>query len=263
MLTRPQPFRSDPSRSKRRGGSTLWVATIGLGLVITCWQTHRAEVPRRDTAPAAAKSLTRPRALQPVAVTAAALPGPADSVATDGGESSASPPPQADPALLEDWARHHPDEALAWVLRAPSGPERMAIAENLCLQLARINPAAAADLVGEVGADGYVLDNVVQQWAEQDIDAARTYVLGLTPSPDRDRLAERIALADSKHNPAAAATWVCEQISPGAAQNDAAMAVIHQWLAEDRRAALAWIETFPRGSLRDRALDEARRVAGP
>lgn len=239
----------------------LWLSAAGLGLVIACWQAHRAAVPRSDIAPAAAKNPARPSEPQSVAVTAVAVPA-AESVGIDGSAASAPPPPQAEPASLEEWARHHPDEALAWVLRAPSGPERMVIAENLCLQLARINPAAAADLVGELGADGFVLDNVVQQWAEHDIDAARAYVLRLPSSGDRDRLAERIALVDSKDHPAAAATWVCEQISPGTVQNDAAIAVIHQWLAEDRQAALAWIETFPRGSLRDRALDEARHVVG-
>jgi hypothetical protein len=106
-----------------------------------------------------------------------------------------------------------------------------------------------------------VLDNVVQQWTERDLAAAQAYVSNLPRSPDRDRLVARVALVESKTHPADAATEVAQQISPGEIQTDAAIAVLHQWLRQDRKAALAWMDTFPKGEVRDRALDEIDAVS--
>jgi len=115
-----------------------------------------------------------------------------DNTATEG-----APEAPKDQADLERWAREHPDAALAWALCTPNGPERTVVAEIICLEVAGVDPHAAADLVTLLGSDGYVLDNVVQQWALRDLPAAEAYAMRLPPSPDRDRLFDRIAAVRS------------------------------------------------------------------
>jgi hypothetical protein len=186
-----------------------------------------------------------------------------DPIVTPLAPSSAAPPssvPDSESSELETWARQRPDEALAWARQTPNGPGRVVVTELLCLQLARRDPAAAIALAAELRADGYVLDNVVQQWAERDFASAQAYVSNLARSPDRDRLVARVALVEAKTHPANAATHVASQISPGQIQADAAIAVLHQWLEQDRSSALAWLDKFPRGEVRDRALDEIDAV---
>ncbi len=65
----------------------------------------------------------------------------------------------------------------------------------------------------------------------------------------------RASFVLSKSDPAAAAQLV-SGLEPGNVQDEAAMAVLHQWALKDSASALQWAEAFPESPLRDRALAE-------
>jgi hypothetical protein len=174
---------------------------------------------------------------------------------------SSSPDALEDPDDIRAWARSHPQHAREWLANAPDGIKRDTIAEMVYLQIAETNPAAAVAL-----ADGYgtgctnVLENLVMQWAGQDIHAASNWAATKPPGAQRDNLLSRIAFVESKTYPENAATLVAELIPPGQIQDEAAISVLHQWAQKDPRAAMKWAQTFSAGALHDRAVNEVQNI---
>jgi hypothetical protein len=166
-----------------------------------------------------------------------------------------------------DWARSYPADAAAWLASAPDGTQRVAVAEIVCPQLAQTNVVAAVKLAENCLGEGtnnpaqFLLDNMAQQWASQDMPAASAWALAKPAGEQRDGLLQRIAIAESSDNPADAARLISEQMSPGSTQNEAAISVIYQWAQTDATAAMAWAESFPAGDLRDRAIKEVKNVS--
>jgi hypothetical protein len=156
---------------------------------------------------------------------------------------------------------------LAWLTNAPDGQQRLTIAEIAYSQVAQTNVVAAVKLAENYlgsstnNAAQYLLDNMAHQWAEQDLQAASAWALAKPAGEQRDRLLQRIAIAESAANPAEAGRLISEQMSPGQFQNEAAISVIYQWAQKDAAAALAWAESFPAGDLRDRAIKEVKNVS--
>jgi hypothetical protein len=181
--------------------------------------------------------------------------------------NSESPINSQDLDQNRDWARNFPAEALAWLRNAPDGKQRLAISEIVCSQVAQTNAAAAVTLAENCLGEGtndtaqFLLDNMTQQWASQDMQAASAWALAKPAGEQRDRLLQRIAIAESAANPADAARLISEQMSPGQFQNEAAISVLYQWAQKDAAAALAWAESFPAGDLRDRAIKEVKNVS--
>lgn len=169
------------------------------------------------------------------------------------------------------WAERHPAVALAWLRRARAGEQRVAVAEVLCAELMPAQPRVALALAENCRDDGddgatraamrNLLDNLAQQWAERDFEAATGWALSKAPGEPRDRLLQRMAFARAGTDPEAAGRLVAKEMSPGHHRDEAAMAVLHQWIQTDAGAALAWIDSFPAGALRERALDEVASLA--
>jgi hypothetical protein len=180
--------------------------------------------------------------------------------------NSGSPINSQDLDQNREWARNFPGEALAWLENAPDGQQRLTIAEIAYSQVAQTNVVAAVILaenyLGSSTNDvaQYLLDNMAQQWASQDLPAASAWALAKPAGEPRDRLLQRIAIAESSANPADAARLISEQMSPGPTQNEAAISVVYQWAQKDAPAAMAWAESFPAGDLRDRAIKEVKNV---
>jgi hypothetical protein len=166
-----------------------------------------------------------------------------------------------DPDEARSWARLYPAEAAAWVLSAPEGPARDAVAEMVCLQLAESDPSRAIALAERFGAScTNALEGIVHQWAALDDGAAYAYASRKPPGEERDRLLGRIALVRAYADPVEAARFVAAEISPGEIQNEAGMSVLHQWALRDTNSAAAWARLFPEGALRDRAISEVETI---
>ena len=198
----------------------------------------------------------------------------------DAGAPATSDPALTDPdspLSTEDsernrlWAKKHPVAALSWLRSVRAGEQRVAVAEILCADLMPKHPRAALALAESCrdGSDGVatraasrnLLENLAQQWAERDFEAAADWALAKEPGESRERLLRRLAFARAETDPGAASRMVAREMIPGDHQDEAAMAVLHRWIQTDEGAALAWIESFPAGALRDRALDEVASLA--
>jgi hypothetical protein len=165
---------------------------------------------------------------------------------------------------VREWAAQDQEGVLKWAAQLPTVEERQVIQAEICNQTAEHNPAGAVALAeslhfDEAGND--VLPKLVERWASTDLPAAQSWVNGRLEVEDRERYLERIASVMSQTVPLDAARLVAEQISPGPVQFEAAMAVLRQWAARDYAGAATWVERFPEGAIRDRALAEMSGVA--
>jgi hypothetical protein len=164
--------------------------------------------------------------------------------------------------LAQNWSGQNPQAALAWMAQLPNETERHMFVTNTCLGLARENPSAAVRLAVTSHADeAGLLENLTQQWADKDTRPALTWAEEQNPGDERDQLIQRIALVESKANPHEAANLVLQQIPPGPVQIEAVITVVHQWGERDRNAAAAWVNQFPEGAVRERALAELDGIA--
>ena len=104
------------------------------------------------------------------------------------------------------------------------------------------------------------IENLVQQLAAKNYEAALAFAREQPAGFVRERLVERVAFAQAQESPERAARLVMEEIAPGQRQSEAAMMVLHQWALRDPSGAAAWIELFPEGTLKKRAERELHGI---
>lgn len=158
---------------------------------------------------------------------------------------------------LRDWVAQNPHAAVQWAEPQPAGESRSAVLEAACYQIANINPAEAVALAEKYAlTNRATLANLTAQWAQQDLRAAHAWVLAKPEGDGRNELAARVGFVWSASEPASAAEFVVREIPPGSAQTEAAISVLHQWALRNFDDAAAWVELFPEGEIRNRAINE-------
>jgi len=176
---------------------------------------------------------------------------------------SGSPDTLEDPDEIRAWARSNPRYAREWLSSASEGTRRDAVAEMVCLQMAETNAVAAIAVADRYAAGcTNLLDNLLAQWANQDLQGAYQWAAGKPPGAQRDSFLGRIAFVESKTDPEYAGRLVAEQIPPGQIQDEAAISVLYQWAQKNPNAAMTWAQSFPAGTLHDRAVTEVQNVIG-
>lgn len=161
--------------------------------------------------------------------------------------------------VAELWSQKDPQTSLAWATRLPDAKEQQDTLADVLVEASQTNPALAVNLAKQCPAlksDAPVLPALVQQWAEKDYSSAVTWTANQPAGATRDQMFARIALVESKTNPQQAGLLVTTQIPPGPVQEDSALSVLHQWAVNDPSGALDWVETFPDGPLKNRALSD-------
>jgi hypothetical protein len=137
--------------------------------------------------------------------------------------------------------------------------DRRSARSTVCLTVSEKDPHRAIVLALAHGADedddGGLLECLTMQWCEKESEAALNWASEQPPGEWRERLLSIASFVLSKSDPAAAARVVAG-LEPGDVQDEAAMAVLHQWALQDSAAALRWAETFSEPILRERALAE-------
>jgi len=214
------------------------------------------------------------RETSPAQRTAAAFRSEATS-----GERSNNPARQIDPAqalsqlstlgkgnerdsrirdLLFKWAAQDAEAALSWASSLEDPAVRRSARSTVCLAVAEKDPHRAVMLALAPGSeedDGGLLECLTMQWCEKDPKTVVDWAGGQPPGEWRERLLARVSFVLSKSEPAAAAHLV-SGLESGTLQDEAAMAVLHQWALKDPTAALQWAEAFSAPALRERALVE-------
>ena len=167
--------------------------------------------------------------------------------------------------VAQAWAGKDPAGALAWAARLPDTNEQRTTLSDIAFQIAHSDPAQAVDVaqqyhLGEGAGD--VLPVLAMQWADKDLTAALAWAGNQPAGEQRDQIMARIAFVESQTSPAEAGARVLAQIPAGPVQEEAVMSVLHQWSLNDMAGASAWVELFPEGPLKKRALTELAVVGG-
>jgi hypothetical protein len=160
--------------------------------------------------------------------------------------------------LLCGWAAQDADAALGWVSALEDSAARRSARSTVCLAVAEEDPRRAVVLALAHGADqddGGLLEGLTMQWCEKECETVLEWAREQPPGEWRERLLASASFVLSKSDPAAAADLV-SGLEPGNLQDEAAMAVLHQWALQDSSAALQWAEGFSEPTLRERALEE-------
>ena len=161
--------------------------------------------------------------------------------------------------LLSTWASRDAEAALDWVSSLEDAAARRTARATVCLSLAEEDPRHAVTLALAHGADedddSGLLECLTMQWCEKESGAALDWALTQPRGEWQDRLVARASFVLSKSDPVRAGSLV-SGLEPGVLQDEAAMAVLHQWALQDPSAALEWAEGFPEPALRERALAE-------
>jgi hypothetical protein len=162
------------------------------------------------------------------------------------------------------WAARDTSAALDWATGLGYARERDEILTDVFLQIAESAPAEAVRTYSRYVTDEKShagLEALAQRWAEKDFSSARDWVLSRHTGTQRDQLIARLAYVQSRTAPFEAATMVVGMIPEGRMQTEAVMTVLHQWALRDPVAAEQWVENFPEGDLRTRAINELNGIA--
>lgn len=161
--------------------------------------------------------------------------------------------------LLCGWAARDGEAALNWVSSLEDPAARRSARATVCLSLAEEDPRHAVVLALIHGADeeddSGLLESLTMQWCEKESEAVLDWALTQPPGEWKNRLVARASFVLSKLDPVRAAHLV-SGLEPGSLQDEAAMAVLHQWALKDSSAAFEWAEAFSEPALRERALAE-------
>lgn len=159
-------------------------------------------------------------------------------------------------SLAGDWAVDDPVAAEDWASTLEELADRGLALNHVCLRAADAAPADAIGMARRNNLGAGVVEAIVGRWAAKDFSAAEDWVNGSTMGDERNTLLAKLAQARAEREPAEAAAMVSESMTSGEAQEEAAMSVLHQWLRRDPDAAVAWIDAFPDGPLKDRGRAE-------
>lgn len=156
------------------------------------------------------------------------------------------------------WAAADPAAASTWALQLPDTAERDAVFHHVSIAIAASDPALALEIAGNNPA---LRSQLIQLLAVKNPDAAIRWAAKQTDADIRESAFAGIALRHAEAMPEAAARLVAEHLSPGPRQDEAALAVLHQWILRDPSGARAWVEIFPDGSLLETAEAELAAAA--
>jgi len=165
--------------------------------------------------------------------------------------------------VAQHWTEQDSASARQWAGQLSDLGERNAALTDVCFQIAQADPGHATQLADqyELGKlPGATLENLVQQWAAQDVTTATAWVKERPAGEQKEQMLMRLAMVIAETSPAEAAQLVVNQIPEGSVQTEAAISVVHQWARRDLSGARAWVELFPEGPLRERALNELKGI---
>lgn len=165
--------------------------------------------------------------------------------------------------LVLSWIPGDTQSALKWLTSLPEPADRNLAAAAAIDFLAQNDPASAIELsllLGLGTQDGSV-EHKVQLWTEEKPKEAVAWALARPAGAERDQLLARIAYVRAQQDPVEAGLLVLNQMTPGAARDDAIISVVHQWAMRDPATAATWVAQFPPSPLQTRALAELETTA--
>lgn len=161
--------------------------------------------------------------------------------------------------VARTWAAEDFAAAAKWAANLRDPEERETAVRDVCIEAAASDPEGAMKKAAQLhlGLESdSVMENLLPIWTAKDPGAAQAWLESQPQDEARDRQCAGLALELAKTAPEDAANVAVKSISPGAAQDEAVMAVLHQWAKRDPGGASAWVADFPESDLRTRAEEE-------
>lgn len=155
-------------------------------------------------------------------------------------------------------AKRNPHQAMQWASAMAAAEERETLMSDICLTWAETNPLQALAMIDSklTTSRPNTLASVIAMWASKDLSSASRWVLAQPRDHVRNELVQRLAIKQAELQPRQAAKLVLEEIPGGETQSEAIISVLHQWALRDAVSAKAWIELFPAGPTKERAIRE-------
>src|SRR6185503_20739512 len=139
--------------------------------------------------------------------------------------------------VAQSWARLNTDEAQEWASNLQNPPdnptERDTMVSYVSFAVADSDPARSVQVLEQcpINKDRFeiMVENLAQQWADGgNMQPLIDLIAKMPSSPERDGYFARIANAMARTDVDGATAIVSEDISPGPAQIDAAVAIVRQ-----------------------------------
>lgn len=165
--------------------------------------------------------------------------------------------------FAQAFASRDPERAELWASSLSDEVERGSALGEVCSRIALTDAGEAVRTFERHQLDrvsGVLLENLVQQWADQDFSTAAAWTLARPIGEQRDQMCGRLAIVLSATEPASAANLVLKEIPAGIVQTEAVVSVLYQWGARDMDGASDWVALFPPGSLKERAENELSQL---
>ncbi len=142
--------------------------------------------------------------------------------------------------VIDQWARHNPKEAKAWMEAQIQASPKNAVAARteLAESWARVNPSEALQWVQSLPTkeqDPTYVDRVFRRWLDYDRDNAAAQLANMPPSPALDRSIERYSQEIMGRDPAATIPWA-ESITDEKRRFRAIERVAQIWARKDPNA---------------------------
>ncbi len=160
-------------------------------------------------------------------------------------------------SLASQWMRKDQTAALAWLDSLPPGPGRTQGYGSAISQLTLEDPSRAASLFTKLptAARRNSIQHLVYQWAAQDFEAARDWVINLDDPVSRTNATSQLVNSWINKDPAGAAAYLTDPETPKTNQSNHSISqVAAQWAQKDPAAAMAWAESLENDSLRKNAI---------
>ena len=152
----------------------------------------------------------------------------------------------SDPAAAAQWAQSLGDEAERTLALTDIAGEAVRSDPTLAIEIARTLPEAARN---------EILPRAAREWAAPDPVAAADWARQIPGQALRASVLAGIATVWSEQDPATAASLAVKELPPGRLQSDTIVSIVQRWAQQSPADAQAWVEQFPKGDLRDAALE--------
>lgn len=161
-------------------------------------------------------------------------------------------------ALGGIWARKSFDEAAAWAEKLPAGAERNKVLESVAYEVIYTDPIDALNLVGSLPAGearNEIVMNASSTWADTAPQEAIAWAQKVPDKGLREQVTSAIAIKWGEKDPVAAGQLAAKSLPAGPVQDKTVIAIVERWAFTNEAAAKAWVEKFPEGELRKKALE--------
>lgn len=158
--------------------------------------------------------------------------------------------------LAGEWAKQSPLAAERWARSLDDPADRERALTHVCLEVAAQDPREALRIAQENELHQGMVESTAARWAAADFDAAFAWVEAMPHGESRDRLLSRFIQGHATKAPAEAAEMLSKSALCATPHEEAVIAIVHQWLLKDPEAVGQWVDRFPEGSVRARALAE-------